>query len=213
MSDTKTLIKYVRDRLNDGPNITFGKPTVLDLVEALEQAEARVRELKSSLSSSISKQSEMADGIERVVKANHALADKAQKAEAENVRLTKELDWLADKLSDHCLADGGDCNIPICPTYIACRNATPKVWIEAASRAVAAGDVMKPSKAQLKALEAVAIFDDRLRFNIKRNLLGVGIFEDLAERGMISLIPIGNTQRMELTPEGRKALEEVQNGK
>ena len=40
MSDTKALIKYVRDRLNDGPNLTFGKPTVYDLVEALEQAEA-----------------------------------------------------------------------------------------------------------------------------------------------------------------------------
>ena len=40
MSDTKALIKYVRDRLNDGPNITFGKPTVCDLVDALEQAEA-----------------------------------------------------------------------------------------------------------------------------------------------------------------------------
>ena len=34
MSDTKALIKYVRDRLNDGPNITFGKPTVLDLIAA-----------------------------------------------------------------------------------------------------------------------------------------------------------------------------------
>ena len=105
MSDTKALIKYVRDRLNDGPNITFGKPTVLDLVEALEASEGR-----------------------------------AEKAEAENDRLTKMVDWLADKLSDHCLADGGDCNIPICPTYIACRNATPKVWKEAASRAVAAGE-------------------------------------------------------------------------
>ena len=98
MSGTKTLIKYVRDRLNDGPNITFGKPTVCDLVDAIEQAEA-----------------------------NAAL-------------LNKMVDWLADKLSDHCLADGGDCNIPICPTYIACRNATPKVWIEAARRAVAAGE-------------------------------------------------------------------------
>ena len=99
MSDTKALIKYVRDRLNDGPNITFGKPTVCDLVEALESAEANV------------------------------------------VRLTEERDWLADKLSDHCLADGGDCNIPICPTYIACRNATPKVWIEAARVAVADSEV------------------------------------------------------------------------
>ena len=45
MSDTKALIKYVRDRLNDGPNITFGKPTVCDLVEALESAEAEVARL------------------------------------------------------------------------------------------------------------------------------------------------------------------------
>ena len=141
MSDTKALIKYVSDRLHDGPNITFGKPTVLDLVEALESAEARVRELEGSLSSSISKQSEMADGIERVVKANHTLADKAQKAEAEVARLTKMVDWLASKLSDHCLTDGGDCNITICPTYIACRNATPEVWKEAANRAVAESEV------------------------------------------------------------------------
>ena len=42
MSDTKSLLKYVRDRLNDGPNITFGKPTVKDLVDALEQAEAQL---------------------------------------------------------------------------------------------------------------------------------------------------------------------------
>ena len=42
MSDTKSILKYVRDRLNDGPNITFGKPTVKDLVDALEQAEAQL---------------------------------------------------------------------------------------------------------------------------------------------------------------------------
>ena len=45
MSDTKALLKYVRDRLNDGPNITFGKPTVCDLVEALDSAEANVARL------------------------------------------------------------------------------------------------------------------------------------------------------------------------
>ena len=47
MSDTKTLLKYVRDRLNDGPNIAFGKPTVRDLVDALEQAEARAEKAES----------------------------------------------------------------------------------------------------------------------------------------------------------------------
>ena len=49
MSDTKTLIKYVRDRLNDGPNITFGKSTVCDLVEALEASEHRADKLKSDI--------------------------------------------------------------------------------------------------------------------------------------------------------------------
>ena len=73
MSDTKALIKYVRDRLNDGPNITFGKPTVCDLVEALESAETNV------------------------------------------VRLTKELDWLANKLNycppefTNCALDCAEC--------------------------------------------------------------------------------------------------------
>ena len=47
MSDTKALIKYVNDRLNEGPNITFGKPTVFDLVEALEQAESRAEKAES----------------------------------------------------------------------------------------------------------------------------------------------------------------------
>ena len=65
------------------------------------------------------------------------LLDALEQAEAENARLAKMVDWLAGKLSEHCLADGGDCNILICPTYIACRNATPKVWKEAARRVVA----------------------------------------------------------------------------
>ena len=65
------------------------------------------------------------------------LVEALEQAEAENDRLTKMVDWLAGKLSEHCLADGGDCNILICPTYIACRNATPKVWKEAARRVVA----------------------------------------------------------------------------
>ena len=47
MSDTKALIKYMRDKLNDGPNITFGKPTVLDLLKAIEQAEARAEKAES----------------------------------------------------------------------------------------------------------------------------------------------------------------------
>lgn len=142
MSDTKTLIKYVRDRLNDGPNITFGKPTVLDLVEALESAEARVHELEGSLSRSISKQSEMADGIERVVKANHALADKAQKAESNVARLTKMADWLSEKCAMHCHDKDRDdilCSNDTCDIQT-CWGASGDDWKEAARRAVAAGE-------------------------------------------------------------------------
>ena len=101
MSDTKALIKYVSDKLNDGPNITFGKPTVCDLVEALESAEANV------------------------------------------VRLTKMVDWLAELVFDRPCAyaccpldknrptgsDDDDCD----KTHIQC-------WAEAARQAVAAAE-------------------------------------------------------------------------
>ena len=85
MSNTKALIKYVSDRLNEGPNITFGKPTVRDLVEALESAEVNV------------------------------------------ARLTKERDWLADKLID-------------CPEFTNCALDCAECRKEAARRAVAAGE-------------------------------------------------------------------------
>ena len=42
MSDTKALIKYVRERLEDEPNLTFGKPTVRELVDALEAANSQL---------------------------------------------------------------------------------------------------------------------------------------------------------------------------
>ena len=102
MSDTKALIKYVYDRLNDGPNITFGKPTVLDLVDALEQAEA------------------------------------------ENARLTKIVDWLAEK-QIRCAANGEqwygptiskELHVPMYPS----KNEAIDALVEAARRAVAAGE-------------------------------------------------------------------------
>ena len=102
MSNTKALIKYVRDRLNDGPNLTFGKPTVYDLVEALESAEANV------------------------------------------VRLTKMIDWLAEK-QIRCAANGEqwygptigkELHVPMYPSKTEAINAL----VEATSRAVAEGE-------------------------------------------------------------------------
>lgn len=167
MSDTTTITAeerdFIRNHLEDLPFVDDGPLRVVRLLNALEQAEtrlndcgddlkraaalaeqaeARVHELEGSLSSSISKQSKMADGIERVVKANHALAAKAQeaearaeqtearaeKAEANVVRLTKMVDWLAGKLID-CPPEFTNCAVDCAE----CRK-------EAARRAVAAGE-------------------------------------------------------------------------
>ena len=99
MSDTKALIKYVRDRLNDGPNITFGKPTVLDLVEALESAEANAKDNSEALTAAYMS----------------GKYDVRKEAEANVARLTKERDWLANKLIDcppeftNCAVDCAEC--------------------------------------------------------------------------------------------------------
>ena len=103
------------------------------LLDALEQAEARVKSRNNHIHRLLGEALESERNLD-------GMKSRLQEAEAENARLAKMVDWLAGKLSEHCLADGGDCNILICPTYIACRNATPKVWKEAARRAVADAD-------------------------------------------------------------------------
>ena len=130
MSDTKALIKYVRDRLNDGPNITFGKPTVYDLVEALEQAEARSEKaeaenarLQQRVNELISE--ELTDGA---VRERIQLRFNMHEVLQQNERLTKERDWLAEKLSD-CPPEFTNCAVDCAE----CRK-------EAARRAVAAGE-------------------------------------------------------------------------
>ena len=102
MNDTKVLIKYVRDRIKDGPNITFGKPTVRDLVDALEQAEA------------------------------------------ENTRLTKMVDWLAEFVFDRPCAYACcpfDKHRPTGPDDDDCDKTHIQCWAEAARRAVADSEV------------------------------------------------------------------------
>ena len=98
-----------------------------------EQAEARVKARNKHIHTLMGEALESERNLD-------GMKSRWQAAEAENARLAKMVDWLAGKLSEHCLADGGDCNILICPTYIACRNATPKVWKEAARRVVTAGE-------------------------------------------------------------------------
>ena len=115
MSDTKALIKYVSDRLNEGPNITFGKPTVFDLVEALESAEAIAKDNSEALTAAY--MSGKYDG--------------RKEAEANVARLTKMVDWLATQLA--CIQSAYDIDQKT-------RDWSTARWAEAASRAVAAGE-------------------------------------------------------------------------
>ena len=95
MSDTKTLIKYVRDRLNDEPNITFGKPTARDLVEAIEQAEAEAAQLQQRVNALLSE--ELTDGA---VRERIQLRFNMHEVLQQNERLTKMVDWLAGRCSE-----------------------------------------------------------------------------------------------------------------
>ena len=137
MSDTKALIKYVRDRLNEGPNITFGKPTVYDLVEALEQAEAENARLQQRVNELISE--ELTDGA---VRERIQLRFNMHEVLQQNERLTKERDWLAEACAEHCHDKYGDdarCSFVGCEP-VHCSHATTGQWKEAARRAVAAGE-------------------------------------------------------------------------
>ena len=140
MSDTKTLIKYVRDRIEDGPNITFGKPTVCDLVEALEASEHRADKLKSDIDAGAKDYSALMDR-------HDAQFVRAEKAESEVARLTAERDWLADKVGDAygkpCDKDlnftSGDCPMGHLWGDDCCLHTDkPTCWVaEAARKAVA----------------------------------------------------------------------------
>ena len=69
----------------------------------------------------------------------------AQEAEAENTRLTKMVDWLAEKCAMHCRDKDRDdilCSDDACDiSSITCFGASACDWKEAASRAVAESEV------------------------------------------------------------------------
>ena len=126
MSDTKTLIKYVRDRLNDEPNITFGKPTARDLVEAIEQAEAEAAQLQQRVNDLLSE--ELTDGA---VRERIQLRFNMHEVLQQNERLSKMVDWLAGRCSEE---------LGFSDSLFKERKATVNEWKEAARRAVAAGE-------------------------------------------------------------------------
>lgn len=154
MSDTKALIKYVRDRLNDGPNITFGKPTVCDLVEALEQAEVTAEIINSMMAGITGKKESVrveVDGFQcpycnersKTIEAatahdaicpKHPAVMRAERAEANVARLTKMANWLVSQSVFRGVcpkgADKITCGLKHCETC----------WKEAARRAVADTD-------------------------------------------------------------------------
>ena len=135
MSDTKVLIKYVRDRLNDGPNITFGKPTVYDLVEALEQAEAENARLQQRVNELISE--ELTDGA---VRERIQLHLNMHEVLQQNERLTKMVDWLAERAAIYAVRT---------EQHIAMRS----IWgqIEAARTAVDGGYQLEKSSTTVEA--------------------------------------------------------------
>ena len=142
MSDTKALIKYVRDRLNDGPNITFGKPTVRDMVDAIEQAdahaakvEAMVARLQQRVNELLSE--ELTDGA---VRERIQLRFNMHEVSQENARLTKMVDWLAELVFDRPCAYACcpfDKHRPTGPDDDECDKTHIQCWAEAARRAVA----------------------------------------------------------------------------
>ena len=93
MSDTKALIKYVRDRIEDGPNITFGKPTVCDLVEALEASEHRADKLKSDIDAGAKDYSALMDR-------HDAQFVRAEKAESDKAALEEDLEATEKNLKE-----------------------------------------------------------------------------------------------------------------
>lgn len=139
MSNTKILIKYVRDRLNDGPNITFGKPTVLDLVEALEQAEAEVVRLQQRMNELLSEELTDCAVRERI-----QLRLNMHEVLQQNERLTKMVDWLAEFIFDRPCAYACcpfDKHRPTGPDDDDCDKTHIQCWVEAASAAVAESEV------------------------------------------------------------------------
>ena len=124
MSDTKEIIKYVRGCIDGVQKVTFGKDTVKALLNALEQSEARVKSRNNHIHKLLGEALENERNLD-------GMKSRWQAAEAENTRLTKMVDWLANQL--YCPSEFTNCAVDCAE----CRK-------EAARRAVAAGGGTMP---------------------------------------------------------------------
>lgn len=122
---------------------------------ALEQAEARADELETYISKLVCELTDgrlskpydisvITDEVEAIYRAyaEDEIAKATAKAEAENARLTKMVDWLADKCAMHCHDMSRDdimCTVDTCD-ILTCWGASGDEWKEAARLAVAAGE-------------------------------------------------------------------------
>ena len=122
-------ITELRDELEDSRGTEKDAPNILCAIARLVGVYEHCQELGDDM------------GTMSLDAVQGLLAEK-QKAEAENVRLTKMVDWLAEVCAIHCRdksADDSQCSISNCgPVH--CRHASADQWKEAARRAVAAGE-------------------------------------------------------------------------
>lgn len=134
-----------------GNNYDAGN-TMIRMLGALEQAEARADELEEYIAKLVCELTDgklskpydvsvITDEVESIYRAysEDEIAKSTVKAEANVARLTKELDWLAKVCSVHCsdkCTDTANCSISHCLMQH-CRHTTSEEWKEAARRAVA----------------------------------------------------------------------------
>ena len=162
MSDTTTITPEERGEWRERLTSKFScfdtelGGFTLRLLNALEQAEARADELETYISKLVCELTDgnmskpydisvITDEVEAIYRAysEDEIAKATAKAEAENARLTKMVDWLAKVCAMHCRdksTDDSQCCISNCgPVH--CRHASADQWSEAASRAVAESEV------------------------------------------------------------------------
>ena len=123
-------ITELRDELEDSRGTEKDAPNILCAIARLVGVYEHSQEIGDDMG-------------EMTLDAVRDLLAEKQKAEAESVRLTKMVDWLAEKCAVHCgdkCTDAANCSISHCLMQH-CRHTTSEEWAEAARRAVADSEV------------------------------------------------------------------------